>query len=415
MNDQIATRRSALAPFRISSYRYLWFSDALTLWGFEMETLILGWFVLVETNSAIMVGVVGALRFIGTLISPVLGVYVDRLSKCSVLVAMRIVFALVAMTMFLAAWSGTLQVWHALLAAAVAGALRPPEMVVRQSLIADAVPQAMLMNAMGFARVTMDTSKIVGALAGAGAMAAFGIANAYLIIGCMYVGSLVLSTLIVSAPPAVGESTTSALSELKAGIAHIRASTTLTGVMWLAFLANLVAFPLSQGLLPVVARDALGQDAIGLAQLVASTSAGALVGSLLLGVMPTLRPERLMIIGLLIWQSMICAFAFALTLNLVWAHLLLFASGLASSMGMISMSVVVMSHAHADFRGRVMGIRMLAVYGLPMGLLLGGVLFETVGIANTLLLMGVSGFALFVVTALVGRRYLFATPARTTV
>jgi len=35
-------RPSALAPFRIRTYRFLWPADLLTSWAFEMETLILG-------------------------------------------------------------------------------------------------------------------------------------------------------------------------------------------------------------------------------------------------------------------------------------------------------------------------------------------------------------------------------------
>ena len=36
-------RHSALAPFRIRSYRFQWPADLLTSWAFEMEALILGW------------------------------------------------------------------------------------------------------------------------------------------------------------------------------------------------------------------------------------------------------------------------------------------------------------------------------------------------------------------------------------
>ena len=47
-------RLGALAPFRIRSYRFQWPADLLTSWAFEMETIILGWYVLVETNSVVM-------------------------------------------------------------------------------------------------------------------------------------------------------------------------------------------------------------------------------------------------------------------------------------------------------------------------------------------------------------------------
>ena len=39
-----------LAPFRNRSYRVLWPADLLTSWAFEMETLILGWYILTETG-----------------------------------------------------------------------------------------------------------------------------------------------------------------------------------------------------------------------------------------------------------------------------------------------------------------------------------------------------------------------------
>jgi MFS family permease len=57
---------------------------------------------------------------------------------------------------------------------------------------------------------------------------------------------------------------------------------------------------------------------------------------------------------------------------------------------MISMSVVLMTFTKFEMRGRIMGIRMLAVYGLPMGLVVGGWLIEQYGVKVT-----VSGYAVF--------------------
>ena len=49
----LITRVPALAPFRIRSFRYQWPADLLASWAFEMEGVILGWFVLVETGSVL--------------------------------------------------------------------------------------------------------------------------------------------------------------------------------------------------------------------------------------------------------------------------------------------------------------------------------------------------------------------------
>jgi len=50
-------RTSALAPFRIRNYRFQWPSDLLTSWAFEVETLVLGWYIMVETGSVLLLTV----------------------------------------------------------------------------------------------------------------------------------------------------------------------------------------------------------------------------------------------------------------------------------------------------------------------------------------------------------------------
>ena len=41
---------SLLAPFQVRSFRFQYPADLLTSWGTEMENLILGWYILVETG-----------------------------------------------------------------------------------------------------------------------------------------------------------------------------------------------------------------------------------------------------------------------------------------------------------------------------------------------------------------------------
>ncbi len=383
---------SPLAPFRISNYRNLWFSDVLSLWSFEMETLIMSWYVLVQTDSALMVGIVNALRFLGTLISPVLGVFVDRLSKRDVIVAMRVVFAVVAISIVAIDYFDALQVWHLFIAAGVSGLLRAPEMVVRQSLIADSVPRELLVKAIGLNRITMDSSKAVGAVVGAGAMVAGGIGNAYLIIALMYLGSIASSLRIKALARALRERT-SALKELWSGVEHIRESPVLTGLMGIAFFANLTAFPLTQGFLPMYARDVFGLGEVGLAQFIASGAIGALVGSVAVGLLPNRHPARTMLGGIILWHFFLLGFAIAP--NLLSAHVLMFLGGLTSSFGMIAVAGLLLGRAHPDFRGRVMGVRMLAVYGLPIGLLVGGAMIEAIGVRETLVCFAGVGLLAF--------------------
>jgi len=54
---------------------------------------------------------------------------------------------------------------------------------------------------------------------------------------------------------------------------------------------------------------------------------------------------------------------------------------------------VLLNAAPQRFRGRVMGVRTLAVYGLPLGLMASGALIQGVGYAPTVTAYAAAGLA----------------------
>ena len=48
---------SIFEPFAIRSFRFQWPADLMTSWAFEMEVLILGWYVLTVTDSVLILAV----------------------------------------------------------------------------------------------------------------------------------------------------------------------------------------------------------------------------------------------------------------------------------------------------------------------------------------------------------------------
>ena len=57
-------------------------------------------------------------------------------------------------------------------------------------------------------------------------------------------------------------------------------------------------------------------------------------------------------------------------------------AGLAQSLSLVPMSALLL-HGAGTFRGRVMGMRMLAIYGLPIGLTAAGALIDSIGFRTT--------------------------------
>lgn len=374
---------SAFAAFRIRNFRLQWPADLLTSWAFEMETLVLGWYMLVETGSVLMLSLFGALLYVGTLIAPLLGVVGDRVGHRNLLCGMRTVYTVLATTLATLALLGLVTPTTVLVIAGLVGLARPSDMGMRSALIADSMPFELLAASAGISRTTADSARIAGSLAGAGMFATLGLGPTYVFIAGFYAIGLVL-TLCISPlrrtgmmPPDM-RPRFSPIKDLREGLHYVWNTPHLLAGMWIAFLVNGTAFPFTSGLLPYVAKDVYGTDQNGLGYLAASFAGGALVGSLLLGFIGgRIRPGRMMVGFCTLWYVMLLVFL--QMPNAVSGGFALVLVGLAQSLGMVPVTVMLLRTADEKFRGRVMGVRMMAIYSLPIGLLVAGVLIERLG------------------------------------
>ena len=263
---------------------------------------------------------------------------------------------------------------------------------------------------MGISRTTSDSARIAGALAGAGLFAAFGIAPAYAVITGIYLAGALLTLGVEPRRPAdahpdqVVAGASGSLSpwgDFREGIVHIWNTPSLLAVVWLAFLFNFSAFSITQGLLPYVAKDVYHVDQTGLGYLVASLSLGAVLGSLALSwTRIEIRLPRLMIVAAIVWHGLLLVFA--QTQSLAGGIVTLLLVGVVQSLSMVSHTVILLRAANQKLRGRVMGVRMLAIYSLPLGLLAAGVLVDRVGFGATASLYAIIGL---VFTILIGVRW----------
>ena len=398
-------RPAALAPFRIRNYRFQWPADLLTSWAFEMETLILGWYVLVETGSVLLLTLFASLNYGGTLIAPMFGVVGDRIGHRDLLVMMRATYAVLAATLMTLALTGHLTPLYVFIIVAIMGLVRPSDLGVRGALVANIMPHNYLIGAISISRTTMDTARIAGALSGAGLFASLGMGPAYIAIVSLYVTSTLL-TLCVVAPSkphpidemADGAPRRSPLRDLKEGVAYVWTSPRMRAAIWIAFLANLTAYPLSNGLLPYIARDIYGTNQTGLGYLSASFAVGSLGGSIALSLIGGIRVARLMIAATMAWYATLMVFAQMQTVPAAMACLML--AGVSQSLCMISIAVILMRTASEHFRGRVMGVRMMVIYSLPLGLLAAGSLIDEIGFAATGTLYAAAGLTLLLAIVL---------------
>lgn len=404
-------RSLTLAPLRVRSFRFQFPADLLTSWAFEMETLILGWYVMVGTGSVMLLTVFGSLQLVGTLAAPMFGVLGDRLGGRFMLCAMRGTYAVLAGTLMVLGLADVLSPTAVFVVATLGGIVRPNDQLMRNALIGDTIPRAQLVGALGMSRITMDSARIAGALAGAGLSSALGLGRAYACITALYLASLALTFGVsgmrpVGADPARGAASpslphTSSWQEMLDGLAYVWQRPVMLAMMWMAFLVNLIAYPISGGLLPYIARNVFQVDAGGLGWLVAAFAFGALLGSI--GMVISQGPrqsERTMLVYSAVWLLLLLGFG--QVRDLTAGMLVLVLAGLAQSIAMISLSASLLHAADDNFRGRVMGVRMLAVYGMPIGLMGAGALIDTIGYRATVSLLCLGGIA---ATGLIASRW----------
>ena len=78
---------------------------------------------------------------------------------------------------------------------------------------------------------------------------------------------------------------------------------------------------------------------------------------------------------------------------------MLMLAGFAQSVCMVTLFVVVLRITSSKFRGRVMGVRMLVIYSLPLGLLAAGALIDLIGFVATATLYALVGLMFTVAIA----------------
>lgn len=405
------------APFRIRAYRYQWPSDLATSWAFEMENLILGWYVLTETGSVLLLTLYASLQYLGTLISPMFGVVGDRIGQRALLCGMRLVYMVLACAVMILAFANALSPYYVLAIAALMGLVRPSDIGMRSALVGETVPRDVLMSAMSIQRTTQDSARIVGALTGAGLVAALGIGPAYAVVATFYATAVLLTLKAgrMLPPHAAREAARpdrpSPWEDLKSGLSYVWRTPHLFGLMCLALLLNFTAFPLMTGLLPYVAREVYQGERILLGYMVACAAGGALVGSVLINRYGMrIRPGRMTIVFCAAWYLALLVFSQMPGPSAGLPALVL--AGCAQCLALVPMTTVLLRSSDERFRGRIMGIRMLAIYGNIPGLLLSGPMITHLGYQTTAAAFCLFGLASIAAVLMRWHRELWDAQAR---
>ena len=394
-NDVDNVGKSSLNPFKVlryGDYKFVWPTEALSLWAMEMEIIVLAIFVLRDTNSPLLVGLIGAVKFAGTLFGPLYGLMVDRFNRKLLQVGVRVFGVALAITLTTLIITDKLELWHAYAIVTAGSMVRMLDLILIQTLTADAVPSDALHGAIGLSRSTLDGARVVGSIVGGTLLELLGLDWAYITITVLYLMATITAIKIDSRPVKTDSETASIWRGFKEGLHYIKESPLLPGLIFFSFLIEFTAFPLVNGLMAVIGSDLYNQNGTGIGLLAAIASAGALSGAALLGIKQSvINPGRIMILGSITWHALMLLLALTPPLWLFTVLLLLW--GFSGGITFVAMVVALLRTAPAKTRGRVMGIRSLGIYGLSLGLLFGGWISQEAGPATMIGVLGGIGLS----------------------
>ena len=397
----VAARLPALAAPTFRTFLLAAFIGNIGAW---MGTTAQGWLVLGLTDSPAALGVTSAAGSAPVLfLSLLAGVLADRIDRRLIMVGTQAAGALFAAVLATLTMSGTVEYWHVLVLAVLAGSATALAMPTFQAIVSTLVPNGAIGNAVALNSAQFNLSRILGPVAAGVAIAAGGQSLAFWVnaIALSLVALVLWRLPLATASAAATRAEASMWSNLLDGLRYVRADPTVLVLLVLAAVPGLLMLNYLP-MLPVYARDILDIGAGGLGLLTASIGVGALAGALGVAV---LRPGggsgRLVVAGLIVASGALITFALSTWLPL--SMLALAVLGGAQVAYYATTNTLLQVIVPPRLRGRVMSLYILTSWGaIPIGNLLAGILAERFG-APAALAWG--GAITLIVAVVVGLTY----------
>ena len=379
---------------RNRNYRLFFLGQGTSLIGTWVTRIAASWLVYRLTDSALLLGLVGFVGQIPTLIlAPVAGVYIDRWNRHRVLVATQAASMLQSLALGVLTLSGRITVYDVMVLQALQGVINAFDTPARQSFVVEMVEdRADLANAIALNSSLVNGSRIIGPAVGGAVIAAVGEGWCFMLDAASYVAVLASLAAMHVKPFAPATEIVPVKQALIAAFNYVAGFAPVRSGLLLVALISTLGMPY-QVLMPIVASDVLGGGAHTLGMLMTATGLGALAGTLYLASRPSVVG-----LGRHIGRAAM-AFGAALIVFSVsrklWLSLLILPiSGAGFMTTLAATNTIVQTLVPEHLRGRVMAFYTMAFLGTaPIGSLIAGLAAERIGVTRTIAAGGVACLA----------------------
>ena len=376
----------AVRALRNPNFRLFWSGNFLSNIGTWMQNVAQGWLVLLLTNSAFWLGVVGFAGSIPFLLFTLFGgVIADRADKRRLLLVTQTIMMVLAFLLAGLAWFKVITVWEVAAIAFLNGMAMSMNAPSYQAMVPRLVKREDLTNAIALNSAQFNMSRILGPSLGGYAMMAFGVAGNFFLNGVSFLAVLWALTRIQypEEPPPKHESI---WSSLRGGFAYLRSERQMLILVWMVVAVSLLGIPFLT-FIPYFAKVQLNAGESGLGWLLACSGVGSVLGAMTIAISGVIRHRGRVLAGCgVVFFAAIIGFSYSHVFAL--SQCLAFFEGFCGIL-MISCFNVSIQHLSSDaMRGRMMSIYATSFLGLPpIGALVAGELSRHMDTGRALAMM----------------------------
>lgn len=376
--------------FKYRNFRLFFTGHGISTVGTWMQAVASGWLAYRLTNSPFMLGVVGfSSQAPIFLLGPLGGFLADTGNKRRILIATQVISMAQALVLAALTLSGRIQVWHIIALGALLGCVNSFDMPVRQSFVVDMVEgKEVLANAIALNSLQFNVARLVGPSVAGILIAVWGEGACFLINGLSFIAviwSLAAMRLNIRA---VKPKNHKVIEGIREGFNYILRSLPIRHILLLLSVVSITGASYVV-LMPVFARDIIGGGPQTLGFLMSSIGVGALGATIYLASRRTVKGFS----GAIAICSSVFAlsiFAFSFSKNLTVSMIILAAAGFGVMAHMAISNTILQTIVDDDKRGRVMSFYTMSFVGTaPIGSLIAGILANSIGASNTLLVCAI--------------------------
>ncbi|MGK5510316.1 MFS transporter [Brevibacillus formosus] len=251
------------------------------------------------------------------------------------------------------------------------------------------VPAEQLQGAMAMSQTLVAVFTVLGPVIGTFIFIQFGITVSLILTAVLFLGSsLILATLPRDAEEPKSDDAGGFIKELKAGLRYIGSNQSLR-TLCLTFFAVGLASGLTQPLQIFLVIENLGQDKQFLQWLVMTNGLAMLAGgAIIIGIAKKVRPQMLLMVGLLV--SAVCTMGIGATTTMWLMIVLLVISGFFFPCIQSGIQTLLVRNTEGAFIGRVSGTITPVFMGMMViGMFISGYLKETFSLVAVYVVSGV--------------------------